>query len=164
MAAKVALVGGCLLIAAGYFVPPFNKLPMVMHEFHFVAAVFVLLVGVMLIIGKLRVSRHRLGARRFGRCRSHSLEGRCANRHCACGISGDYVRLVCRLTTANTTQILSLTPRLCGASVFIELGRSVGISKALTQLVFLHLTHRIARQFINKEDPLGLLILSESSI
>ena len=54
MAAKVALVGGCLLIAAGYFVPPFNKLPMVMHEFHFVAAVFVLLVAVMLIIGKLR--------------------------------------------------------------------------------------------------------------
>jgi SSS family solute:Na+ symporter len=54
MAAKVALVGGCLLIAAGYFVPPFNKLPMVMHEFHFVASVFVLLVAVMLVIGKLR--------------------------------------------------------------------------------------------------------------
>ncbi|BBI71858.1 hypothetical protein HAALTHF_16660n [Vreelandella aquamarina] len=54
MAAKVALVGGCLLIAAGYFVPPFNKLPIVMHEFHFVAAVFVLLVAVMLVIGKLR--------------------------------------------------------------------------------------------------------------
>ena len=54
MAAKVALVGGCLLIAAGYFVPPFNKLPIVMHEFHFVASVFVLLVAVMLVIGKLR--------------------------------------------------------------------------------------------------------------
>lgn len=54
MAAKVALVGGCLLIAAGYFVPPFDKLPMIMHEFHFVAAVFVLLVAVMLLIGKLR--------------------------------------------------------------------------------------------------------------
>ncbi|MBF8222471.1 solute:sodium symporter family transporter [Halomonas sp. 328] len=54
MAAKVALVGGCLLIAAGYFVPPFDKLPGIMHEFHFVAAVFVLLVAVMLLIGKLR--------------------------------------------------------------------------------------------------------------
>ncbi|KPQ23255.1 MAG: solute:Na+ symporter, SSS family [Halomonas sp. HL-48] len=54
MAAKVGLVGGCLLIAAGYFVPPFNKLPVVMHEFHFVAAVFVLLVAMMLVIGKLR--------------------------------------------------------------------------------------------------------------
>ncbi|MEC8937775.1 MAG: solute:sodium symporter family transporter, partial [Pseudomonadota bacterium] len=30
------------------------KLPMVMHEFHFVASVFVLLVAVMLVIGKLR--------------------------------------------------------------------------------------------------------------
>ena len=54
MAAKIALVGGCLLIAAGYFVPPFTLLPQVMHEFHFVALVFVLLVAVMLIIGKLR--------------------------------------------------------------------------------------------------------------
>ncbi|GEN28930.1 solute:sodium symporter family transporter [Halovibrio variabilis] len=54
MAAKIALVGGCLLIAAGYFVPPFTLLPQVMHEFHFVALVFVLLVVVMLIIGKLR--------------------------------------------------------------------------------------------------------------
>ncbi|MCE8018069.1 solute:sodium symporter family transporter [Halomonas sp. MCCC 1A17488] len=54
MAAKIALVGGCLLIAAGYFVPPFNKLPLVMHEFHFVAGVFVLLVAMMLLIGKLR--------------------------------------------------------------------------------------------------------------
>ncbi|KAA0012713.1 solute:sodium symporter family transporter [Billgrantia pellis] len=54
MAAKIALVGGCLTIAAGYFVPPFDRLPQIMHEFHFVAMVFVLLVAVMLIIGKLR--------------------------------------------------------------------------------------------------------------
>lgn len=54
LAAKVALIGGCLLIFAGYFVPPFDKLPVVMHEFHFVAAVFVLLVAVMLVIGRLR--------------------------------------------------------------------------------------------------------------
>ena len=54
MAAKIALVGGCLAIFAGYFIPPFNKLPVIMHEFHFVALVFVLLVAVMLVIGKLR--------------------------------------------------------------------------------------------------------------
>ncbi|MDR5901736.1 solute:sodium symporter family transporter [Halomonas icarae] len=54
MAAKIALIGGCLLIAAGYFVPPFNKLPVIMHEFHFVTLVFVLLVAMMLLIGKLR--------------------------------------------------------------------------------------------------------------
>ena len=52
MAAKVgsaaaADCGGLLRAAV-------NKLPMVMHEFHFVAAVFVLLVAVMLVIGKLR--------------------------------------------------------------------------------------------------------------
>ncbi|MCE8034143.1 solute:sodium symporter family transporter [Billgrantia tianxiuensis] len=54
MAAKIALVGGCLMIAAGYFVPPFDRLPTIMHEFHFVALVFVLLVAIMLIVGKLR--------------------------------------------------------------------------------------------------------------
>ncbi|HSP30867.1 MAG TPA: solute:sodium symporter family transporter, partial [Halomonas sp.] len=54
MAAKIALVGGCLLIAAGYCVPPFTLLPQIMNEFHFVALVFVLLVVTMLIIGKLR--------------------------------------------------------------------------------------------------------------
>ncbi|BBI62639.1 hypothetical protein HSBAA_39450 [Vreelandella sulfidaeris] len=54
MAAKIGLVGGCLLIAAGYFVPPFTLLPQIMHEFHFVALVFVLLVVMMLIIGKVR--------------------------------------------------------------------------------------------------------------
>ncbi|MBY5940475.1 solute:sodium symporter family transporter [Halomonas sp. DP5N14-9] len=54
MAAKIALVGGCLAIFCGYFIPPFNKLPVIMHEFHFVALVFVLLVALMLVIGKLR--------------------------------------------------------------------------------------------------------------
>ncbi|MGP9679878.1 solute:sodium symporter family transporter [Halomonas sp. AOP27-A1-41] len=54
MAAKITLVGGCLLIAAGYFVPPFNLLPEIMNEFHFVALVFALLVVMMLIVGKLR--------------------------------------------------------------------------------------------------------------
>jgi solute:Na+ symporter, SSS family len=54
MAAKLALVGGCLLIFAGYFVPPFTLLPATMSEFHFVAGVFVLLVATMLLVGKLR--------------------------------------------------------------------------------------------------------------
>ncbi|GHC31222.1 solute:sodium symporter family transporter [Aidingimonas halophila] len=54
MGAKVGLVGGCLLIFAGYFIPPFTLLPEVMSEFHFVASIFVLLVLVMLLIGKLR--------------------------------------------------------------------------------------------------------------
>ncbi|MCS2608156.1 solute:sodium symporter family transporter [Halomonas dongshanensis] len=53
IAAKSALVGGCLLIFAGYFIAPFNRLPTLMHEYHFVGAVFVLLVAVMLLIGKL---------------------------------------------------------------------------------------------------------------
>lgn len=54
LAAKVGLIGGCLLIFAGYFIPPFNQIPVVMHEYHFVGAVFVLLVVVMLLIGKWR--------------------------------------------------------------------------------------------------------------
>jgi SSS family solute:Na+ symporter len=57
MAAKIALVGGCLLIFAGYFIPPFNKLPEIIHEFHFVTLIFVLLVAMMLLIGKLRPRR-----------------------------------------------------------------------------------------------------------
>lgn len=57
MAAKIALVGGCLLIFAGYFIPPFDKLPEIMHEFHFVTLIFVLLVAMMLLIGKLRPRR-----------------------------------------------------------------------------------------------------------
>lgn len=54
MAAKIALVGGCLMIAVGYFVPPFNRIPEIMNEFHFVASVFVILVATMLLIGKWR--------------------------------------------------------------------------------------------------------------
>ncbi|WP_148254395.1 solute:sodium symporter family transporter [Aidingimonas lacisalsi] len=54
MGAKIGLIGGCLLIFAGYFIPPFTLLPAVMSEFHFVASIFVLMVLVMLLIGKLR--------------------------------------------------------------------------------------------------------------
>ncbi|MDV6320354.1 solute:sodium symporter family transporter [Chromohalobacter sp. HP20-39] len=53
IAAKVGLVAGCLLIAAGYFVPPFNKILDITSQYHFVAGVFVLLIAIMLIIGKL---------------------------------------------------------------------------------------------------------------
>jgi SSS family solute:Na+ symporter len=53
VAAKVGLVAGCLLIAAGYFVPPFNKILDVTSQYHFVAGVFVLLIAIMLIIGKI---------------------------------------------------------------------------------------------------------------
>lgn len=53
IAAKVGLVAGCLLIAAGYFIPPFNKILDVTSQYHFVAGVFVLLIAIMLIIGKV---------------------------------------------------------------------------------------------------------------
>ncbi|WP_106475650.1 solute:sodium symporter family transporter [Phytohalomonas tamaricis] len=54
LAAKLALILGCLLIAAGYFIPPFNGILEITNQYHFVAGVFVLLVAMMLIIGKLR--------------------------------------------------------------------------------------------------------------
>ncbi|MEX0654337.1 MAG: solute:sodium symporter family transporter [Phycisphaeraceae bacterium] len=54
LAAKVALVGGCLGIAVGYFVPPFNGWVAAMSEFHFLGAAFVTLVAVMLGVGYLR--------------------------------------------------------------------------------------------------------------
>ncbi|MDW5376992.1 solute:sodium symporter family transporter [Halomonas sp. HP20-15] len=53
IAAKIALIGGCLVIAAVYFVPPFTGLLDYIHNFHFVGLVFALLVVMMLIIGKL---------------------------------------------------------------------------------------------------------------
>ncbi len=54
LAAKVALVVGFLLIALGYFVPPFDGWVAAMHEFHFLGAVFALLVVMMLVIGRVR--------------------------------------------------------------------------------------------------------------
>ncbi|MBZ9569115.1 MULTISPECIES: solute:sodium symporter family transporter [Modicisalibacter] len=53
IAAKIALIGGCVVIAAGYFLPPFNGILDVLNQYHFVAAVFVILVLGMLLIGKL---------------------------------------------------------------------------------------------------------------
>ena len=49
-AAKVGLVAGFLIIAIGYFVPPFTSYVEAMHEFHFLGAVFVTLIILMLII------------------------------------------------------------------------------------------------------------------
>ncbi len=54
VAAKVALVGGILVIAAGYFLPPFSGWVGRINEFHFLGAVFVLLVATMLAIGAVR--------------------------------------------------------------------------------------------------------------
>lgn len=51
VAAKWALVIGCLSIATGYFVPPFNGWVAQISEFHFLGMAFVLLVGLMLTIG-----------------------------------------------------------------------------------------------------------------
>jgi SSS family solute:Na+ symporter len=53
-AAKVALVAGFSLIAIGYFVPPFDRWVAAFHEFHFLGAVFVLLVATMLAIAAVR--------------------------------------------------------------------------------------------------------------
>lgn len=53
LAANLALVGGCLIIAAGYFLPPFPSVLEAVHEFHFVGAVFALLVAGMLVIGRV---------------------------------------------------------------------------------------------------------------
>lgn len=53
IAAKIALVAGCLIIGIVYFVPPFTGLLDVLNDFHFVALVFVLLVAMMLVFGQL---------------------------------------------------------------------------------------------------------------
>ncbi|MFG6667622.1 solute:sodium symporter family transporter [Halomonas sp. HNIBRBA4712] len=66
VAAKVALVGGCLLIFAGYFIAPFNRIPELMHEYHFVGAVFVLLVLIMLVIGRCYPQTERFEQRASG--------------------------------------------------------------------------------------------------
>ncbi len=53
LAAKFALVLGCLVTALGYFEPSLAEYVDAMHEFHFVGAVFVGLVGLMLLVGWL---------------------------------------------------------------------------------------------------------------
>jgi SSS family solute:Na+ symporter len=51
VAATVALVAGFVAIAVGYFVPAAARWVEAMHEFHFLGAVFVALVALMLLIG-----------------------------------------------------------------------------------------------------------------
>ena len=51
IAAKTALVAGCVLIAVGYFVPPFNHWIKGI-EYHFLGAVFLLLIAYMLLWAK----------------------------------------------------------------------------------------------------------------
>lgn len=51
VAAKIALVAGFTVIALGYFVPTLSAYVDAMHGFHFLGAVFVGLVALMLIIG-----------------------------------------------------------------------------------------------------------------
>lgn len=54
LAAKVGLVSGFVVIAIGYFVPPFDAIVASVHEFHFLGIVFTWLVITMLVIGELR--------------------------------------------------------------------------------------------------------------
>ena len=53
IAAKFALLAGFILIAVGYFVPPFDAIVDSLHEFHFLGIVFSWLVILMLVIGEL---------------------------------------------------------------------------------------------------------------
>jgi SSS family solute:Na+ symporter len=51
-AASIGLISGILVIAIGYFVPPFNKIVAQMHEYHFLGLVFLYLIVTMLMIGE----------------------------------------------------------------------------------------------------------------
>ncbi len=53
-AAKFGLIGGVVAIAAGYFLPPFNRVLEVMSQYYFVALVFAGLLIAMLLRGKFR--------------------------------------------------------------------------------------------------------------
>lgn len=53
IAAKAALCAGLVIIIAGYFIPPFSTLAAHVSEYHFLAIVFVFLIAMMLIIGKI---------------------------------------------------------------------------------------------------------------
>lgn len=50
LAANLALITGCLVIAAGYFLPPLSDIVSATNEFHFVGLIFAALVAAMLII------------------------------------------------------------------------------------------------------------------
>ncbi|WGF86609.1 solute:sodium symporter family transporter [Marinivivus vitaminiproducens] len=52
-AANIALVAGCLIIAAGYFVPAIAAMLSGLNEYHFVGSVFALLVVFLLVCAKV---------------------------------------------------------------------------------------------------------------
>jgi SSS family solute:Na+ symporter len=52
-AAKQALIAGFVIIAVGYFVPPFDQIVASLHEFHFLGIVFAYLVIFMLVMGEV---------------------------------------------------------------------------------------------------------------
>jgi len=54
LAGNFALFGGIVMIALGYFVPPFTTWAGRIHEYHFLGLVFAVLVTGMLIIGAVR--------------------------------------------------------------------------------------------------------------
>lgn len=54
LAANTALITGLIIIIAGYFIPPFNWIAANFSEYHFLGTVFVFLILLMLVIGKLR--------------------------------------------------------------------------------------------------------------
>jgi len=52
-AANIALAGGFIIISLGYFVPGLSKIVSIMHDFHFLGAVFLFLLLFMFIAGKI---------------------------------------------------------------------------------------------------------------
>jgi SSS family solute:Na+ symporter len=56
IAAKLALVIGFVVIAVGYFVPPFDTIVASIHEYHFLGMVFAWLLILMLVVGEVAPS------------------------------------------------------------------------------------------------------------
>ena len=53
-AAKIGLISGFVIIAVGYFVPPFDAIVNSVHEFHFLGMTFAYLVILMLVLGEIK--------------------------------------------------------------------------------------------------------------
>lgn len=54
LAANISLVGGCLILILGYFVPPFTGIASKVHDFHFLGIVFAILMLFQFIMSKLQ--------------------------------------------------------------------------------------------------------------
>ena len=52
-AAKTTLIAGIVIIAIGYFIPPFKQWVNIIGQFHFVACIFVLMLIAMLVWGRI---------------------------------------------------------------------------------------------------------------